>query len=178
MPGLGRDFRLFPARGAARYTSTGGCSDRREARLPQLDDFLNRFRPAGAPGAATRAGVPADRAAELSAELEPVLGMLAAADAECSRLIGDAKREASLITAQAREQAERIAAEAVRDAGAARSEAVAGVLDIARQHAAQAEQAAAAAVAARSEPDEADVQSLVTAAVALVREMPEGTVAR
>jgi hypothetical protein len=59
--------------------------------LPQFGDFLkplqaggyprsgHQGRP-GYPGAATKAGVPADWPAELSAELDPVLTMLAAAD--------------------------------------------------------------------------------------------------
>lgn len=33
--------------------------------MPALRDFLARFRPAGPPGAAARAGVPADRSREL-----------------------------------------------------------------------------------------------------------------
>jgi hypothetical protein len=41
-------------------------------------DFLRRFRPAGTPEAAARAGVPVDRAAEAAGELEPVLALLAA----------------------------------------------------------------------------------------------------
>jgi hypothetical protein len=50
--------------------------------LPQARDFLNRFRPAGAPGAASRVAVPADRTAELASELVPVLALLAGTDAE------------------------------------------------------------------------------------------------
>ncbi|WP_330180126.1 hypothetical protein OHB26_27395 [Nocardia sp. NBC_01503] len=44
--------------------------------MPQWRDFLDRFRPAGAPGAAAPRGVPADRAAELTAELTPLLARL------------------------------------------------------------------------------------------------------
>src|SRR5512135_1507062 len=55
------------------------------AAMADLRDFLARFRPAGTPGAA-RAGVPADRPAELEAEVGPVLALLAGTDAECGRL--------------------------------------------------------------------------------------------
>ncbi len=43
---------------------------------PQLRDILARFRPADPPGAAARAGVPADRSLELKAEVGPVLALL------------------------------------------------------------------------------------------------------
>ena len=52
--------------------------------MPQLRDFLSRFGPAGAPGAA-RAAVPADRHRQLVAELDPVLMLLDGQDAECVR---------------------------------------------------------------------------------------------
>ena len=38
--------------------------------MPDLRDFLSRFRPAGTPGAAARPGVPVDRVAEREAELQ------------------------------------------------------------------------------------------------------------
>jgi hypothetical protein len=143
--------------------------------LPQLGDFLNRFRPAGAPGAASRAGVPADRAAELWAELDPVLAMLAATDAECARLVAEAEREAGRIAAEARDQAAGIAADAERLADDARAAAAAEVLAAAREQAEQAERAAAADAAARPGPAEADVRALIEAAVELVRSMAERT---
>lgn len=62
--------------------------------MPQARDFLDRFRPAGAPGAASRAAVPADRTAELASELVPVLALLAGTDAECDRIITAARRDA------------------------------------------------------------------------------------
>lgn len=143
--------------------------------MPQLGDFLNRFRPAGAPGAASRAGVPADRAAELSAELEPVLAMLAATDGECARLVAEAEQEAGRIAADARDQAAGIAADAERLADDARAAAAAEVLAAAREQAEQAERAAAADAATRPGPAEADVQELVLAAVELVRSVAAGT---
>ncbi|MFJ9865694.1 hypothetical protein [Streptomyces sp. NPDC101165] len=80
-----------------------------------LRDFLERFRPTGTPGAAAT-GVPADRAAERAAELEPALGRLAAVQQEAARIRAaadeaaetirqDASREAASIVAAAREQA-------------------------------------------------------------------------
>ena len=140
--------------------------------MPQLGDFLNRFRPAGAPGAASRAGVPADRAAELSAELDPVLAMLAATDAECARLVTEAEREASMVTAQGRDQAASIAADGARQADDARAQAAAEVLAAAAEQARLAEHAAAEQARNRSGPGEDDVQALIQAAVELVRSGP------
>lgn len=142
--------------------------------MPQFGDFLNRFRPAGAPGAATRAGVPADRAAELSAELEPVLGLLASADSECARLIAEAEQEASRIAAQAREKAAGIAAGAAAVADQARASAADEVLATARRRAEDAEREAAAEVAARSAPDEDDIQVLIGVAIELVWAQADG----
>lgn len=137
--------------------------------MPQLGDFLNRFRPAGAPGAATRAGVPADREAELSAELGPVLAMLEGADAECVRLAAEARREADRTVADAREEAASISAYSARQAEEARAEAAAEVLASARESARQAERAAVAQAGLRPRPDEAAVQALIRDAVAMVR---------
>jgi hypothetical protein len=57
---------------------------------------LERFRPAGAPGAATAAAVPADRRAAARAELEPVFAALsddiARAGAERDALMAEAAR--------------------------------------------------------------------------------------
>ena len=142
--------------------------------MPQLGDFLNRFRPAGAPGAASRAGVPADRAAELSAELDPVLALLAAADADCARLVAEAEQEAGRIAAQGRDQAASIAADAVQRAEEAGGQAAAEVLAAAGEQARQAEQAAAEQARRRSGPSEDDVQALIAAAIDLVRSMPGG----
>ncbi len=142
--------------------------------MPQLGDFLNRFRPAGAPGAASRAGVPADRAAELSAELDPVLALLAATDAECARLVTAAEQEASEFAAQARDEAASIAADAVRRAEEARNQAAAGVLAAVGERASQAGRAAAERARSRSGPSEDEVQALIRAAIDLVRSMPDG----
>jgi dihydroxyacetone kinase len=49
-------------------------------------DLLDRFRPVGAPGAAAPAGVPADRVAELSRELQPVFDELVEVQRQCAEL--------------------------------------------------------------------------------------------
>jgi hypothetical protein len=61
--------------------------------MPRVRDLLYRFRPEGAPGAAAAAGVPADRAAELTAELEP---LIAAAEAHTASERAAATDEAQL----------------------------------------------------------------------------------
>lgn len=66
--------------------------------MARARDLLDRFRPAGAPGAATAAGVPADRRESVAAELEPIFAALAPVQAECERL-----RRASAEHALARE---------------------------------------------------------------------------
>ena len=53
-------------------------------------DLLERFRPAGTPGAAAPAGVPYDRAAALEDELRPVLDLLAPVEAQCVALLDEA----------------------------------------------------------------------------------------
>jgi vacuolar-type H+-ATPase subunit H len=100
-------------------------------------DFLDRFRPAGAPGPA-RAGVPADRARELASELEPVLALLDGTYAECQQMLETARREAHRITAQAQAGVAEIGQEAARQARIARDEAAAEVLAQARAEASEA----------------------------------------
>jgi hypothetical protein len=92
-------------------------------------DILRRFRPAGAPGAAAVAGVPADRVAEAAAELGPVLDLLAEVEAACAELREAGRRDADATLARAREQAAgviasaRMRAEGERAATAARARA-------------------------------------------------------
>ncbi|GLY85181.1 hypothetical protein [Actinoallomurus iriomotensis] len=93
--------------------------------MPTLRDFLRRWRPAVAPGAAARTGVPADRPAGPAEELMAVFRALEPVHAEC-RAIGDAARhDASAETARARERAEAIVAEARAAAPARQREAMA-----------------------------------------------------
>jgi hypothetical protein len=100
-------------------------------------DFLQRFRPAGAPGAAAAVAVPADRRAELAAELEPVFAALSAVEDERGRLLAEATAAAERLRAAGRAQA----AALVADAGA-RAEA---------ERAAAAERVRSAAAAADAE---------------------------
>ena len=115
-------------------------------------DVLARFRPAGAPGSAAAAGVPADRLAELDVELGPVLDRLAsaqrraaavrsAADAEATRRRRDGEARAAAVVKAAREQA---AAERLALAGRARADG-----DTAVAEAVTAAQAEASAMADR-----------------------------
>jgi vacuolar-type H+-ATPase subunit H len=106
--------------------------------MPQLRDFLARFRPAGSPGAAARAAVPADPASELEAELGPVLMLLSGTDAERDQVIARARSDAERITAEARAEATAIAADAERRARAARDEAARDVMALVRDEAARA----------------------------------------
>jgi cell division septum initiation protein DivIVA len=106
--------------------------------MPAGRDFLSRFRPAGAPGAAARAGVPADRARELAGELEPVLALLDGTHAECERIVAEARQQAARIVAAAREEASRIGAEAAARAGEAGRQETGRVLGEASAQAAQA----------------------------------------
>lgn len=106
--------------------------------MPQLRDFLARFRPAGPPGAAARAGVPADRSRELEAEVGPVLTLLQSTDADRDRIIAQALHAAEQITAAARAEAAAIAADAERRAQAAREQTAGQVMALALDEAARA----------------------------------------
>jgi hypothetical protein len=57
-------------------------------------DFLRRFRPVGTPGAAARAGVLMDRAAEAAGELEPILALLAGAESAAAGIREQARQDA------------------------------------------------------------------------------------
>jgi len=65
--------------------------------VPRLRDILDRFRPAGAPGAAGAAGVPADRVAESTAELAPLFTALAATETECAAIRDAGRADAAKI---------------------------------------------------------------------------------
>jgi cell division septum initiation protein DivIVA len=142
--------------------------------LPRARDFLDRFRPVGAPGAASRAGVPADRAAELADELEPVLALLAGTDAECRRIIATARQEAERVAERAREQSAALAADARRRARAAHDATAEHVLAAARAEADDAVRSASAQ-ARRRRAAFADTQAdrLSTLAVELLRADPD-----
>lgn len=72
--------------------------------MPTIRQFLERFRPAGAPGAAALA-VPSDRRSALAAELEPVFVLLVDVEMEQRRIVEEAERRARAVRDAAREQA-------------------------------------------------------------------------
>lgn len=91
--------------------------------MARTRDFLQRFRPAGAPGAAAAVAVPADRRAELVAELEPVFARLSAVEDERRRLLAEASAAAERLRAAGRAQAAELVADAGARAAAERSAA-------------------------------------------------------
>lgn len=95
--------------------------------VAKLRDLLDRFRPAGAPGQATSAGVPVDRRAGLSTEVAPIFAALAPVLAECERIREAARVEARRREAEARRRAQAIVAQARMESEAERAAAAAAV---------------------------------------------------
>jgi hypothetical protein len=112
--------------------------------MPGVRDLLDRFRPAGAPGSAGAAGVPLDRQAATTTELDPVFAALAPVVAECRRLRRDAAREAARREAAAAEQARALVARARNAAAADRAAAAARVREDVAAEVAQLNEVAAA----------------------------------
>lgn len=139
--------------------------------MPQLHDFLDRFRPAGAPGAAGRAAVPADHSHDLENELLPVLALLDGTDAQCAGLLAQAHEDAEGIVAAARAEAAALLRDAAQRAAAARAGAVRHAVATAQAEAADAE--ASAHQQARQVADLAGqrVPALAGRAVGLVRDL-------
>jgi cell division septum initiation protein DivIVA len=96
--------------------------------VPQWRNVLDRFRPAGTPGAAGRPGIPADRSADAAAELTPVLALLDDAQDEAARTRRAATGQAEEIRRAAQRQAAEIVAKARDDAVTVRAEAEAEAL--------------------------------------------------
>ena len=118
-------------------------------------DLLQRFRPAGAPGTAASAGVPADRVAELSAELEPVLALLDEVTQEAARIRAGGSREAARLRSEADQRARTTVATATREAEGDRLVSAASVNERAAAEAAETLAAARAeASALRRRADE------------------------
>ncbi|HKA69890.1 MAG TPA: hypothetical protein VKG85_12320 [Actinomycetes bacterium] len=88
-----------------------------------LRDMLDRFRRAGTPGPAGRAGVPVDRAAERAAELEPVLALVDPTSVECEWIRTHAAADADRIREQAATRAANLVATARGQAAGVRAEA-------------------------------------------------------
>ncbi len=93
--------------------------------MARVRDVLYRFRPAGAPGAASAAGVPVDRAADLAAELEPLLAQLATTERTVAGIREQAIRDAAEIRARDVERARSIVTTAGQRADAERAAAAA-----------------------------------------------------
>lgn len=96
--------------------------------MSPVRDLLQRFRPAGTPGKAAAAGVPADRARDLAAELQPVFASLAATEAECRSIVSLAERDSQRIRAEARTRANDLVAAARERVRSVRADAAAAVL--------------------------------------------------
>lgn len=90
-----------------------------------LRDFLDRFRPAGAPGAAGVAGIPADRRAGAEQELAPLFAALAGVERDCAEMRDRSQRSAAWQTAQSQRMANAILARARSQTAAVRAAAAA-----------------------------------------------------
>jgi vacuolar-type H+-ATPase subunit H len=139
--------------------------------MPPLRDFLARFRPAGSPGAAARAGVPADRSGELESEVAPVLALLADTEAERDRLISQARREAEQIVSGARSAADTIAADAAQRAETVREQAARHVLTAAREQASRTVEEARKQAAQTGELVRQRMPALVSRIVGTIRQL-------
>ncbi len=93
--------------------------------MPRVRDLLYRFRPAGTPGPASAAAVPADRAADRESELAPVLELLSGTEEQCAALREQSLRDAETRRDTARATADRRVAEAEARAPAERAAAAA-----------------------------------------------------
>lgn len=112
--------------------------------MARLRDFLTRFRPLGSPGAAAT-GVPADRAAELEAELAPALAQLTRAQEEVAAIRATAAGEAERIRQEATREAARILDEARARAPQVRADSA-----VSARHTAEAQAAELLAAAERA----------------------------
>ncbi|MGW6542066.1 hypothetical protein ACWGBH_04300 [Streptomyces massasporeus] len=91
-------------------------------------DFLTRFRPAASPGRAAPSGVPADRSAELRAELTPPLALLEQAEAQARAVREQAEADAASRRREAEGRAEAMVAAARAEAGRVRARTAEQVL--------------------------------------------------
>lgn len=140
--------------------------------MPQLRDFLSRFRPAGAPGAA-RAAVPADHDLQLAQELEPILTLLDDPHRECAQIIAAARHDAEQILAAARADAAALAAATRRDTAATRRQTVERELAAARATVTDILTSAERQAAQVRELASRRMPAMVQRSVALIRDLPE-----
>jgi flagellar biosynthesis/type III secretory pathway protein FliH len=93
--------------------------------MPRVSDLLDRFRPAGAPGPAGAAGVPAGRGAAAQEEPGPVFAALSTVEHQCAALGEAARTAARELTEQAQREAAELIRRAQADAEAERAQAAA-----------------------------------------------------
>lgn len=84
-------------------------------------EFLRRFRLHVVPGAPTAVPAPADRGAELAAEVAPVFAALEDAQRRAAAMVASAEREAAAHRARSAAQRERVVADARAGRAAARA---------------------------------------------------------
>jgi hypothetical protein len=89
--------------------------------VPRVRDLLARFRPAGSPGAATTAGVPADRRESVARELDSVFAELAPAIRRCAIIRGEGTAAAARCEVDAAERAQAAIERARSESGAERA---------------------------------------------------------
>ncbi len=144
--------------------------------MPRVRDWLDRFRPAGGPGALSGAGVPTDRRQAAATELEPVFAAMAdvvrAADAERRRAAGEAQR----VLAEAERRADSIRAEAAKRAEAVRAAEEVRIRDEALAQAARVMRHAAAEAQAARQQAAGRRADLVAAVVSRLRADLDGAV--
>lgn len=93
--------------------------------MARARDLLDRFRPAGAPGAAAAVGVPADRLAEVSEELEPVLALLDEVAQQCTALRAAGEARAARLREEGLQRVAQVQSSGREKARAARAEVAA-----------------------------------------------------
>jgi hypothetical protein len=137
--------------------------------MPRTRELLERFRPSGTPGAAAGRGVPGDHVTERSAELEPVLDLLADTLATCRQIRAEAERESERLRRSGHDRALAAEAAAHRQAESVRVEAaVEATRRATRETDAVRKQARAEAEAVRTRA-EARMQDYVGSVLAEVR---------
>ncbi|MCQ4042727.1 hypothetical protein ACFOSC_10425 [Streptantibioticus rubrisoli] len=137
-------------------------------------DFLMRFRPASAPGP-TATGVPADRSAELAAELAPPLALLEEAETEARTIRESAAEEARRIRRDGDLRAARLVAEAQERAASLWQETAAQTRAAAEREAAELLASGDRAVTALRRRARERMPGLVDLVVAEVRHGLEGS---
>jgi hypothetical protein len=114
--------------------------------------------------------VPADRVAQVRAELDPVFAMLAATAERCATTTADGRLKAAQVADETQAEAERMAAKGTERAAAARAMAVKDALGAADAEADRIRRVAAAAVPTR--PAEDDVLDLIDLAIDFIKSLP------